>query len=152
MSEVNAKEEMRLQRALSRVKTPQRSVSAPSVKAPVTSGALSQGRKEPLTFLELRVARQAETSLQQQKAETSLPPLIPPRQAVAVPVNRLAAPRTAQVVVKEERGPGVLSDSELEKRCLKWLEQVTPLLYEEEPEFMSFEVGEDLKRSPRVVK
>ncbi len=125
MSEAESREELRLAKALSRVKAPVRSSSSPAIK---TS---SPAPSKP-SFQELKRLSQK---------DLKKPPPEPP----------LAKPPLVQT---QTSAPQQLSDRELELRCMEWLQKVRPLLLEqEEVEFLGFEVGEEMSRkSPRVVK
>lgn len=143
--------ELRLQKALSRVRAPSRSISSPTIKTPEKAKPLEAKK---MTFQDLRRSRETEQPGAKKPDEASVTRQQP---QVAVSFSRSAAPAREPVVKRHAvtlQDP-VLSDAELERRCLQWLEAVRPFLVnaDEQAEFLSFEVGEEMERkSPRVVK
>ena len=156
MSSDAAKEEARLAKALNRVRAPSRSSSSPLIRTPEkpavkTTPAPEVPEKKPAlpSFLELRKApRQEQPRVVESKNETKST-LVPGRVATVAPVRQAEPTRRHAVVLHDP----VLSDAELELRCIQWLERVRPFLENEPAMEVGFEVGEEMERkSPRYVK
>ncbi len=157
----NEREEQRLAKALNRVKMPARSSSSPS---------LSRAPSKPATFQELRRAQQPAAAAAPQQQERKVTEgtrqvlqrsASPMAREVTRAVPAATAPvRVAPLVAQRSHAPPAsvasvskseyeLSDAQLEARCMQWLEKVEPLLG---GETFEFELGEEMRKSPRVVK
>jgi hypothetical protein len=156
----NEREEQRLAKALNRVRTPVRASSSP---------VLARSASKP-SFQDVKRAQQqqqaqpaAATVVEKKAVEASRPvvqrtasPVVarkvvhaatPAPSVRVVPAAQRAQPASS-TVASVSRAEYELSDAQLEARCMQWLEKVEPLLG---GEAFEFEMGEEMRKSPRVV-